>query len=89
MFKRPREKSPYFLAAMDFGYTLLGSLLVFGYLGYRLDQRYNKTPLFLIGGIFLGMAVGFNSLFRRLNLLEQKRKAAKTPKKPEEPKSRP
>lgn len=89
MFKRTREKSPYFHLAMDFGYTLLASVLVFGYFGYWLDNRYDKSPLFLISGIFLGLAVGFNSLFRRLNMLEAKRKAAKAAKKPNEPKSRP
>jgi F0F1-type ATP synthase assembly protein I len=75
MFKKTRERSPYFLLAMDFGYTLLASLLVFGWLGWWLDRRYGTTPLLLIGGLGLGLAVGFNSLFRRLNLLEKKRRA--------------
>ncbi len=87
MFHKTREKSPYFLAAMDFGYTLLASLGVFGWLGWWLDGKYNTSPLFLIGGVFLGLAVGFNSLFKKLALIEKAQKAAKDrEKKPPEPK---
>ncbi len=80
MFRKTREKSPYFLVAMDFGYTLLAAVVVFGYIGYKLDSRYNSSPWFLIGGLGLGLAVGFNSLFRRLGILEKNRKAGKDPK---------
>ena len=77
MFNKTREKSPYFLAAMDFGYTLLAAVGVFGWLGWWLDRRYGTNPWFLLGGIGLGLAVGFNSLFKKLNLLEKRAKAAK------------
>lgn len=90
MFHKTREKSPYFLAAMDFGYTLLAAVGLFGWLGWWLDDRYQTSPLFLIGGIFLGLAVGFNSLFKKLSLIEKARKAAKEREKqqqrPPEPK---
>lgn len=79
MFKKTREKSPYFLVAMDFGYTLLAGVGLFGFLGYWLDKRYQASPWFLLGGIGLGLAVGFNSLFRRLNMLEKHRKAGRRP----------
>ncbi|HEY3367423.1 MAG TPA: AtpZ/AtpI family protein [Symbiobacteriaceae bacterium] len=88
MFKKTREKSPYFLVAVDFGYTLLAATVIFGGLGLWLDNRYLTRPLFTIGGIFLGLAVGFNSLFKRLGFLEQSRKAARK-KKPEPPKPQP
>lgn len=87
MFKKTREKSPYYHLAMDFGYTLLAGVVLFGYGGYRIDQKYPRfKPLFLIGGVLLGLATGFNSLFRRLKLLEQKDKATKQGKEPKEPK---
>lgn len=79
MFRKTREKSPYFLVAMDFGYTLLAAVGVFGYIGYWLDGRYHRTPWFLLGGIGLGLAVGFNGLFRRLGILEKRRKSGKNP----------
>jgi F0F1-type ATP synthase assembly protein I len=88
LFKRPRDKSPHFLVAMDFGYTLLASVGVLGWIGWWLDNRYGATPWFMLGGIALGLATGFNSLFRRLNLLEKKEKARRAQAKqrpPEEP----
>jgi len=80
VFRKTREKSPYYLVAMDFGYTLLGAFGVLGYIGYRLDLRYDSSPWFLLAGFGLGIAVGFNSLFRRLSLLEHKRKSGGGPK---------
>lgn len=56
---------------------MLAAVGLFGYLGWRLDARYETMPLFLIGGIFLGLAVGFSSLFRRLSAIEAKRRAEK------------
>lgn len=84
MFRKTRERSPYFLLAMDFGYTLLASILIFGGLGWYLDGRYGTTPWLMVAGGGLGIAVGFNSLFRRLNLLEQRLKVAKKQEAPKE-----
>lgn len=89
MFHKTREKSPFFLAAMDFGYTLLAALGLFGWLGWWLDSKYQTTPLFLVGGIFLGLAVGFNSLFKKLRLLEKARKAEKDREKGKPPEPKP
>jgi F0F1-type ATP synthase assembly protein I len=90
VFSKAREKSPYFHAAIDFGYTLLAAVGLFGWGGWWLDGKYQTSPLFFIGGIFLGLAVGFNSLFKRLSLIEKARKAAKDREKrqqqPPEPK---
>lgn len=77
MFKKSQEKSPYFLVAMDFGYTLLAAVGLFGFIGWWLDNRYQSTPWFLLGGIGLGLAVGFNSLFKRLSLVEKRHRANK------------
>jgi F0F1-type ATP synthase assembly protein I len=82
VFQKTREKSPHFLAAMDFGYTLLAAVGGFGWLGWRLDRRFGTNPWLLLGGIGLGLAVGFNSLFRKLNLIEQRLKAAKRERPP-------
>jgi F0F1-type ATP synthase assembly protein I len=89
VFRKTREKSPYYLAAMDFGYTLLAAVGVFGWLGWWLDNRYGSTPWFLLGGIGLGLAVGFNNLFKKLNILEYRRKATKKPRSSKKPDSQP
>jgi F0F1-type ATP synthase assembly protein I len=89
LFKKTREKSPYFLLAVDFGYTLLAGIGLFGYLGWLADGRFGTAPLFLLVGIGTGLAVGFNSLFRRLNLLERKRRLDQAKDDPEDPMPRP
>lgn len=82
MFKKTREKSPYFHVAVDFGYTLLAGVGVYGGLGYWLDSRYKTTPLLLIAGILLGLAAAFNSLIRKLNLLDKRQKEEKNRRHP-------
>lgn len=89
MFKKTREKSPYFHLAIDFGYTLLAAVGLFGWLGWWLDGRYDSKPWFLLGGIGLGIAVGFNGLFKRLNVLERRQRAARKPSKSDRPDTSP
>jgi len=86
---RRRRRSPYLLAAADFGYTLLAALLIFGGLGWWLDGRRYTTPLFLIAGILLGLAVAFNGLLRRLRVIERAEKAERGPGKQPPTDSRP
>lgn len=77
MYRRSPRRSPYLFAAIDFGYTLLASLGIFGGLGWWLDGRLNTAPLFLIAGILLGLAVAFNGLLRRLKAIDRAAKALK------------
>jgi F0F1-type ATP synthase assembly protein I len=86
LFNKNREKSPYFHLAMDFGYTLLAAVLLLGWFGWKADQRFATSPWLMIVGVGLGIATGFSSLFRRLNLMEQRQRAqrkAKDDKKPD------
>lgn len=79
MFKLKRvASSPHAMAAIDFGYTLLASVLVFGGGGYWLDKRNGWLPWCTLLGVGLGLAVGFNSLFKRLARLEKIDKARRT-----------
>ena len=55
--------------AVTAGYTLIGSIVLLGGLGYALDAWLGASPWFLISGLLLGVVVGFYELakvaFRR------------------------
>lgn len=46
------------------GYTLIGAILLLGGLGYAVDAWLGSTPWGLIGGLLLGIVVGFYELAR-------------------------
>jgi F0F1-type ATP synthase assembly protein I len=43
-------------------YTLVGGIILFGGIGYALDQWRGTSPGFLLGGLLLGLIVGFYDL---------------------------
>lgn len=86
MFHKARERSPYFHLAIDFGYTLLAGVAIFGFLGWWIDNRYATLPWLTMAGIGLGLAVAFNGLFRRLRMVEEREKAARKQAKSQGPK---
>ena len=47
---------------MAAGYTLIGSIIFLGGLGYALDYWRGTSPWFLLGGLLLGIVVGFYEL---------------------------
>jgi F0F1-type ATP synthase assembly protein I len=44
------------------GYTLIGSIILLGGLGYAIDAWQGTAPWFLFGGLMLGIVVGFYEL---------------------------
>ncbi len=58
----PKSAFSYVSVGMQLAATIL--ICVIG--GYKLDQYYKKTPIFLILGTVLGMVVGFYSLIKDL-----------------------
>lgn len=44
------------------GYTLVGAILLLGGLGFVLDRWLDASPWFLLGGLLLGIVVGFYEL---------------------------
>lgn len=44
------------------GYTLMGAILLLGGIGYALDAWRGTSPWFLLGGLLLGLVVGFVEL---------------------------
>ncbi len=45
-------------------YTLIGAILLLGGLGYVADARFDTAPWLLVGGLLLGIIVGFYELAR-------------------------
>ena len=43
-------------------YTLIGAIILFGGIGFWLDRRFGTGPWFLLGGLLLGLVVGFYQL---------------------------
>lgn len=50
--------------AASAGYTLIGALLLLGGIGYAIDRWRGTSPWFLVGGLLLGIVVGFYELAR-------------------------
>lgn len=47
--------------ALQFAFTILGSFIIFGWLGLWLDGRFGTKPLFLLIGVVLSfVAIGYN-----------------------------
>jgi F0F1-type ATP synthase assembly protein I len=47
-------------------YTLIGAIVLFGGIGYALDGWLDTAPWCLLGGLILGLIVGFYELARTL-----------------------
>lgn len=43
-------------------YSLTGGIILFGVIGYSLDRWKGTSPWFLLGGLLLGLVVGFYQL---------------------------
>jgi len=71
----PREDNASIGAAVKyagFGFQLAGSILLFLYLGRWVDRRVGTEPLFLLLGVFIGLAASIYSLYRSL-MADQRR----------------
>ena len=47
-------------------YTLIGAIILLGGIGYGLDEWRGTSPWFLLGGLLLGLIVGFYELAKTL-----------------------
>jgi hypothetical protein len=52
--------------AASIGYTLIGAIVVLGGIGYALDEWQGTSPWFLLGGLMLGLIVGFYELAKAM-----------------------
>lgn len=73
--KSQKENNSVFSKAgpyLNIGYFFIGSISLFGFLGYKADQYFNSKVLFLLLGLFSGLALGFYNMFKLLAQLEKK-----------------
>lgn len=49
-------------SAASASYTLVGAILLLGGAGYAIDQWRGTSPWFVLGGLLLGILVGFYEL---------------------------
>jgi len=63
-----QKAAPY----LNIVYTFFGSIIILGYVGFLLDDYFQKRPIFLISGVFLGFILGFYNLIKMVNQLEKK-----------------
>jgi ATP synthase protein I len=54
------DAGPYAAAS----YTLIGSILLLGLIGYGVDRWLGTSPWFLLAGLLVGVIVGFYELAR-------------------------
>ena len=54
-------------SAIAASYTLVGALLLLGGIGYAIDYWRGTSPWFLLGGLALGMVVGFYELVKSVS----------------------
>jgi F0F1-type ATP synthase assembly protein I len=47
-------------------YTLIGAIILLGGIGYAIDEWQGTAPWGLVGGLILGLVVGFYELARAL-----------------------
>jgi F0F1-type ATP synthase assembly protein I len=53
-------------AAASVSYTLIGAIVLLGGIGYAIDEWQSTSPWFLLGGLVLGLIVGFYELARTI-----------------------
>jgi F0F1-type ATP synthase assembly protein I len=52
--------------AWQLGYTIAIPLIIFALLGRFLDKRYETSPLFLLGAIFLSLIVSGVGIYKKV-----------------------
>ena len=76
----------YYNLALSFGITMIAAIFLGLYGGWWLDRRLGTFPVFMLLGIFLGIGIGFRSLWSELNALKDRQSETESePEKDEEP----
>lgn len=60
--------------AASASYSMIGSILIFTFIGRYIDMEYGLSPAFTLSGLFFGLSVGFYGLFKVYYLQKNKLK---------------
>ena len=52
--------------AMSASYTLIGSVIILGAIGYFIDRWKDSSPIFLMLGLLIGIIVGFYEIAKTM-----------------------
>jgi len=52
--------------AMGASYTLIGSVIILGAIGYFIDKWQDTSPIFLMVGLLIGIIVGFYEIAKTI-----------------------
>lgn len=52
--------------AMGASYTLIGSVILLGAIGYFIDKWQSTSPIFLLAGLLIGIVVGFYEIAKTI-----------------------
>jgi len=59
---------------LNIGYFFIGGMILFGYVGYKMDQWLQTKFIFLLIGLFTALALGFYNMYKVLSQLNDKSK---------------
>lgn len=70
----PKNDSKFFAIGMRFsamGFEFAGAVLILGYIGIKVDERYGSNPWGTFGGLMIGMALGLFTMIKQLEKLNR------------------
>jgi len=73
--KPPRdEDASFYVVGLRYSavaFEFVAMIAVLGYIGYRLDEKYDTDPWLFFGGLLLGMGLGLFTMVRQLSKLNR------------------
>ena len=62
---------------LNIGGTMAAGMLFFGFIGAKLDRRYDTGNMYLIIGLFIGLFIGFYETWRAVLMLNRQSSSKK------------
>ncbi|NOG46522.1 MAG: AtpZ/AtpI family protein [Calditrichaeota bacterium] len=56
---------------LNITYFFISAMIIFGFVGYKIDQAYGFNFLFLLIGLFVGLSLGFYKLYIVITHIEK------------------